>query len=156
MDILKARYELRRMSTGDLFKLAQNQKMANCLIGGGPCGFLLQYKESNFCVSEILGKGCQVERLEQLEQLYDENEKVSFFLPFPTKIETELLLPRKRAFEFKVYQRDHITHSTVFLGKIIERRRKERGDNLKGLLSKAIKQYSDYVEDPSTIFLLEQ
>jgi hypothetical protein len=156
MDILKARYELRKMSTGHLFKLTQNQKIANCLIGGRPCGFLLPYKESNFCVSEILGGGCQVERLEQLGQLYEENEKINFLLPFRTKMKTELMLPRKKALEFRVYCRDHLTHSTVFLGKIIERRRKERGDNLKGLLSRAIKQYSDLVEDPSTIFLLEQ
>ena len=156
MDILKTRYELRRMSTGDLFKLVLNRKISNCLIGGRPCGFLLQYYGSNFCVSEILGKGCQVERSEQLEQLYDETEKLNFSLPFPPKMEKELLFPRKKALEFKVYHRDHLTHSTVFLGKIIERRRKERSDNLKGLLSKAIKQYSDHVEDPSTIFLLEQ
>jgi hypothetical protein len=156
MDILKARYELRRMSTGDLFKLALNWKMSNCLVGARPCGFLFQYKGNNFCVSEILGEGCQVERLEQMEQPYDEKEKVNLSLPFPQKMEIELLLPRKKAAEFKVYHRDHLTHSAVFLGKIIERRRKERGDNLKGLLSKAIKQYSDNLEDPSTIFLLEQ
>ena len=156
MDILKARYELRRMSTGDVFKLALNRSMTYCLIGGGPCGFLLQYKGSIFCVSEILGKGCQVEKLMQSEQLYDEREKVNFSLPFPQKMETELLLPRKKAVEFKVYHRDYLTRSAVFLGKIVERRRKERGDNLKGLLSKAIRQYSDYVKDPSTIFLLEQ
>jgi hypothetical protein len=155
MDILKARIELRRMSTGDLFKLALYRKMSNCLIGGRPCGFLLQYKGSGFCVSEILGKGCQVERLEQFEQLYDEKEKVNFSLPFPQKIETGLLSPAKKAVEFKVYHRDHLTRSTVFLGKIIERRRKERGDNLKGLLSRAIKEYSDYVKDPSTMFLME-
>ena len=103
-----------------------------------------------------MGEGCQVEKLEQLEQPYDEKEKVNFSLPFPQKMETELLFPTKKALEFKVYHRDYLTHSAVFLGKIVERRKKERGDNLKGLLSKAIKQYSDYVEDPSTIFLLEQ
>lgn len=156
MDILKARYELRRMSTGDLLKMALNRKMSNCLIGGRPCGFLFQYEGSNFCVSEILGEGCHVERSKQMEQPYDEKEKANFPLPFPQEMETELLLPRTRAAEFKVYHRDHLTHSAVFLGKIIERRRKERGDNLKGLLSKAIKQYSGRVEDPSTIFLLEQ
>ena len=156
MDIRKARYELRRMSTGDVFKLALNWRISYCLIGGRPCGFLLQYKGSIFCVSEILGKGCQVGRLMQLEQLYDDREKVTFSLPFPQKLETELLLPRKNAVGFKVYHRDQSTRSTVFLGKIIERRTKERGDNLKGLLSKAIEQYSDHVKDPSTIFLLEQ
>jgi len=156
MDILKARYELRRLSTGDVFKLALNWRISYCLIGGKPCGFLLKYKGSIFCVSEILGKGCQVERSMQSEQLYDEGEKVNFSLTFPQKMETEVLLPRKKAVEFKVYHRDHLTRSTVFLGKIIERRRKERRDNLKDLLSKAIEQYSDHVKDPSTIFLLEQ
>ena len=156
MDVLKARYELRSLSTGDLFKLALHSRMSYCLIGGRPCGFLLQYKGSNFCVSEILGKGCQVGRLMQFGQLYDEREKVNFSLPFPQRMETEPPLPRKKAVEFKVYHADRLTRSTVFLGKIIERRRKERGDNLKGLLSKAIEQYSDHVKDPSTIFLLEQ
>jgi hypothetical protein len=156
MDVLKARYELRSLSTGDLFKLALHSRMSYCLIGGRPCGFLLQYKGSNFCVSEILGKGCHVGRLMQFEQLYDEREKVNFSLPFPQEMETGLPLPRKKTVEFKVFHTDRLTRSTVFLGKIIERRRKERGDNLKGLLSKAIEQYSDHVKDPSTIFLLEQ
>ena len=156
MDYLKARIELQRTIKRDLFKLALNRRISNCLIGGRPCGFLFQYKGSNFCVSEILGNGCQVERLEQLEQLFDEKEKVNSLLPFRLRMETELLPPRNKAVEFKIYQRDQLTRSTIFLGKIIERRRKERGDNLKGLLSKAINQYSGHVRDPSTIFLLEQ
>ena len=155
MDILKGRLELQRMIKRDLLKLALNRRISNCLIGGRPCGFLLQYKGNNFCVSEILGKGCEVERLEQLKQVCDEKEEVNTSLPFLDKMETGLLLSRKSALEFKVYYRDHLTRSTVFLGKIIERRRRERGDNLKGLLNKAIKQYSDQVVDPFTMFLLE-
>ena len=143
------------MSRRALFKLALNRRMSNCLIGGRPCGFYLQYKGSSFCVAEILGKECEVGRLEQLKQIYDEKEKVNSSLPLLPKMETESLLPEKKAVEFKVYYRDPLTCSTVFLGKIIERRRKERGDNLKGLLNKAIKEYSDQVADPSTIFLLE-
>ena len=121
-----------------------------------PCGFLFQYKEINVCISEILKEGCQVERSEQLERLHDEKEEVTFSLPFPQQTQTGPLLPGKKALEFKIYHRDHLTRSVVFLGKIIERRRKERGDNLNGLLNKAIKQYSNHVEDPSTIFLLGQ
>ncbi len=155
MDVYESKNELRRMSRMDLFELALNQRMSNCLVGGRPCAFLLQYKGSNFCVSEILREGCQVQRLEQLEQLDDEKGKVNFSLPFPHKMETGLFSPRKKAVEFKIYHRDTLTRSAVFLGKIIERRRKERGNNLKGLLSEAIKQYSDQVEDPSTMFLLE-
>lgn len=155
MDVCESRSELRRMSRRDLFKLALNRRMSNCLIGGRSCGFYLQYNGGSFCVSEILGKGCEVERLEQLKQVCDEKEEVNSSLPFLHKMETGLLLPRKSALEFKVYYRDHLTRSTVFLGKIIERRRRERGDNLKGLLNKAIKQYSDQVVDPFTMFLLE-
>jgi len=154
MDVYKSKNELRRMSRRDLFKLALNQRMSNCLVGGRPCGFLLQYKGNNFCVSEIFREGCQVQRLEQLEQRYDEKGEINFSRPFLQEKETELLSPGKKIMEFKVYYRGHLPRSTIFLGKIIERRRKERGDNLKDLLGKAIKQYSDYVEDPSTIFLL--
>ena len=153
MDALKVRIELQRMSVGDLFRLTLDRRMSYCLIGGRLCSFYLNYKGSNFCVSEILREGCQVERLEQSEQLYDEDEGVNLSLPFPHKIQTEHLLPGKNALQFKIYHMDYLIRSAVFLGKIVERRRKERGNNLEGLLSKAIKQYSDQVEDPSTIFL---
>jgi hypothetical protein len=65
-----------------------------------------------------------------------------------------LLQKEKRNIEFKVYCRDPDTHSMIFLGKMIERRTKERGNNLKDLLLKAMENYSDRVKDPSTIFLL--
>jgi len=155
MDALKARTELRKMSKRDLLKMAINRRMSHCLIGGRPCGFHLQYNGTSFCVSEILGKGCQVERLEQLHHL-DKKEGVDYCLPFSQKMEGGVISPGKKAVEFKVYHRNHLTHLTVFLGMIIERRRKERGDNLNGLLNKAIKQYSNQVEDPSAIFLLGQ
>ena len=76
-------------------------------------------------------------------------------LPFLQEMETELLSPGKKVMEFKVYYRNPLPRSTTFLGKITESRKKERGDNLKGLLNKAIKQYSDQGVDPSTMFLLE-
>ena len=75
-----------------------------------------------------MGQGCQAEKSAQLE--------------------------RERGMEFKVYCRDHITHSITSVGRIIERRNRERGNNLGGLLSKAIKDYADCIADPSTIFLL--
>ncbi len=155
MDAYKSRNELRRMSRRGLFKLALNRRMPNCLIGGRLCGFLLQYNGNNFCVSEILREGCQVQRLEQLEQRYGKKQEINYLLPFSHKIETGLFPSGRKAMEFKVYYRDHLTQSAVFLGRIIERRRKERGNNLKSLLSKAIKQYSDQVADSSKMFLLE-
>jgi len=156
MDVYKSKNELRKMSRGELFRVALTQRMSNCIIGGKACGFHLQYEGSNFCVSEILREGCQVERLGQSEQVHDEKEEVNSSLPFPHKTETAPLLPGKNVLQFKIYYIDHLTHSAVFIGKIIERRRKERGNNLKGLLSKAIKQYSDQVENPSAIFLMGQ
>jgi len=148
------RIELRRMSRRDFFKLALNRRLSNCLIGGRLCGFHLKCNGSSFCVSEILGKECEVERLDPLKQLCDEKEEVNSSLPFPQKMETGLLSPGKKTVEFKVYYRDPLTRSTVFVGKIIERRKKERGDNLKDLLSKAINRYSDQAVDPSRMFLL--
>jgi hypothetical protein len=154
MDILKARCELRKMSTAGLFNLALNQKMSGCVIAGRPCCFYLQYKGCRFCASEVLGEGCQLERLEQSNRRDHDKEKINFMLPFINEMETKLLPSGKEGVEFKVYHRNHLTRSTVFLGKITERRRKERGNNLRDLLGKAIRQYSNDVEDPSAIFLL--
>ena len=154
MDILEGRSELKRMSRGSLFTLVANQRISNCLIGARACGFSLQHQGIHFCVSELMGKGCQVEGLEQWEQLYPEKEGINGFLPIFEKMETELLSSGKKPVEFKVYHRDDLTRSMVYLGTVIERRRKERGSNLKDLLKKAIKEYPDYVENPSKIFLL--
>ena len=154
MDILEGRSELKRMSRRSLFTLVANQRISNCLIGAKPCGFSLHYQGIHFCVSELMGKGCLAERFEQWEQLYPEKERINDFLPIFEKMETELLSPRKKPVEFKVYQRDDLTRSMVYLGTVIERRRKERGNNLKDLLKKAIKEYSDYVGNPSKIFLV--
>jgi hypothetical protein len=154
MDILEGRNELRGMSRRSLLTLAANQRISNCLIGAKPCGFSLHYKGIHSCVSELIGKGCVVERSGQWEQLYPEKDGDNGFLPIPEKMETELSSSRKKPVVFKVYHRDGLTRSMVYLGTIIERRKKERGNNLQDLLRKAIKEYSDYVENPSEIFLL--
>jgi hypothetical protein len=154
MDILKGRSELKGMGSGTLFTLVANQRISNCLIGAKPCGFLLHYKGIHVCVSELMGKGCLVERSEQWEQLYPEKDRINGFLPIFEKMETELLSSGKKPITFKVYHRDDLTRSMVYLGTVIERRRKERGSNLQDLLKKAIKDYSDYVENPSKIFLI--
>jgi hypothetical protein len=65
MDIYKARRELQNMGTGKLLALTMSQKEARCLLNDVcPCPFLLKYKESNFCVSELLHQGCQREKFE--------------------------------------------------------------------------------------------
>ena len=154
MVVLKERSELKGMSRGSLFTLVANQRISNCLIGAKPCGFSLQYKGIHLCISELMGEGCVVERLEQWDQLYPEEEAMNRFFPIFEKRETELLSSGKKPIEFKVYYRDDLTRSMVYLGTVIERRRKERGSNLQDLLKKVIKEYSDYVENPSKIFLL--
>jgi hypothetical protein len=75
--------------------------------------------------------------------------------PRPAEVLKGPFISRKRPkIIFDVYYRDHPTDSMVFLGKIIERRRRERGNNLKDLLFKARQNYSTRVRDPSAIFLL--
>lgn len=154
MNVYEARSELLRMNKRNLFKLASNQRISKCLIGGRACGFYLQYKGFNFCISEILGQSCQVERSEKLEDRYEDLQEINCLLPLMEKPGMSPLRKEKRNIEFRVYYRDYITHSMVLLGKVIERRTKERGNNLKDLLVKAVKDYSDCVADPSMIFLL--
>jgi len=154
VNIWEERSKLMRMRRRSLFTLVANQRISNCVIGAKVCGFSLQHQKIHFCVSELMGKGCVVEREEQSEQLYPEKEGNNGFLPIFEKMEKELLSVGKKPVEFKVYHRDDLTRSMVYLGTVIERRRKERGNNLKDLLKKAIKEYSDYVENPSNIFLL--
>jgi len=154
MDFYEARRELRRMSRGGLFKLASSLRISRCLISGGACSFYLRYKGFNFCISEILGQGCQVERVEKLEDRYEDPQKSTGQLPLMEKLGMVALRGKERNVEFRVYYNDCITRSIILLGKVIERRTKERGNNLKDLLVKAVKKYSDCVADPSTIFLL--
>ncbi len=153
MDVYEVRSELRRMNKGDLFRLASNQKISRCLISGGACVFYLHYQGFNFCISEILEQSCQVERSEKLEDCY-EDLQIDDPLPLMERSGMSPLQKEERAVVFKVYCRDDFTRSMVLLGKVIERRIKERGNNLNDLLLKAIKEYSDCAADPSTIFLL--
>lgn len=93
-------------------------------------------------------------RLEKLDQSYHHQDPADFLLPISQKMAIDLPSSEVKGIEFKVYHRDPLTGSPVFLGRITERRRKERGNNLKDLLGKAMREYSGYVKDPSTIFLL--
>jgi hypothetical protein len=63
--IFDIKSELRQMAKGDLLKMTFCQKERSCLLGG-PCPFLLDHQEILFCVSEVLGQGCQMEKLRAL------------------------------------------------------------------------------------------
>jgi hypothetical protein len=154
MDVYKTRYELRNAGKRHLFRLVFAQKISECLIGGQVCGLYLHYKGFNFCVSEIMGEGCELEKSVQLQGTYQEEKEINGSFPLLDRIGIRPLPPGKKAVAFRVYCRDHVTHATTFLGTVIERRKTERGNNLNDLLVKAVKDYSGYVADPSTIFLL--
>ena len=64
------------------------------------------------------------------------------------------LISRKRIVIFNIYYRESPSKSIRFLGKVIERRLKERGNNFEDLLAKVRRDYSYRVIDPNGIFLL--
>ena len=56
--------ELKKLGAVTLLKMAFNQKEKRCVLNG-LCPFYLNYKDYGFCVSEILGEGCQEEKLRE-------------------------------------------------------------------------------------------
>jgi len=154
VDFVEAKCELQKMRGGDLFRIVMDQKLSKCLVGGMTCGYSLLYKGMKFCVSEVKGKGCLIERLRQWEKFYPEKGGSNdFSILLPTSGPEPLPLG-KHSGEFKVYYRDNQTQSMVYLGTVIERRKEERGNNLGDLLKKATQDYFNRVPDPSKIFLL--
>ncbi len=154
MDVYRARYELRNMGKRHLYRLVSAQRISGCLIGGQVCGLCFHYKGFNFCVSEIMREGCELAKSAKFEQTYQREKEINWSFPLLDRIGIRPLLPGKKAVAFRVYCRDPVTRSISFLGTVIERRNRERGNNLNDLLVKAVKDYSDYVADLSTIFLL--
>jgi len=61
------------MAKANLLKMALCQKEKKCVLGG-VCPFLLEYHCILFCVSEILGHGCQIEKLRLLSSESVQNE----------------------------------------------------------------------------------
>jgi hypothetical protein len=154
MNADEARSELRRMKKRNLLKLTADQRISKCLIGSRTCGLYLQYKGFYFCISEILGQSCRVEMSEKLDDRYEDLQNCHDLLPLMEKPGMTPLPRQKKNIEFKVYYKDTVHRSMILLGMVTERRTKERGNNLKDLLVKAMKDYSDCAADPSTIFLL--
>ena len=58
------RSELKKLGAVTLLKMAFSQKEKRCVLSG-LCPFYLNYKGYGFCVSEILGEGCQDEKLRE-------------------------------------------------------------------------------------------
>jgi len=64
------------MAKANLLKMAFSQKEKKCLLGG-TCPFLLAYQCILSCVSEIMGKGCQIEKLRLLSNENAQSEDES-------------------------------------------------------------------------------
>jgi hypothetical protein len=65
-DFWKLKAELRILGPPDLLKMASEQKEHHCVLNPiGPCQFYFKYKGFGFCVSELSGQGCQVEKARQ-------------------------------------------------------------------------------------------
>ena len=64
------------MAKANLLKMAFCQKEKKCLLGG-TCPFLLEYQCILFCVSEIMGQGCQIEKLRLLSNENAQSEDES-------------------------------------------------------------------------------
>src|SRR5512139_1765867 len=88
--VFKLKAELMKMTKGDLLRMVLSQKERKCLLGA-ICPFLLEYQRILFCVSEILGQGCQVERqrLDSLQEAQSEGENS----PKPLKLSVGTWLP---------------------------------------------------------------
>jgi hypothetical protein len=84
--VFKLKAELRKMTKANLLKMALGQKEKNCLLGG-VCPFLLEYQHILFCISEILGQGCQMERqrLDSVQQAQSESERLQKPMELPVK-----------------------------------------------------------------------
>ena len=66
IEFLESRTELRRLGPADLLKMASNQREHHCVLNpNGSCEFYFKYKGFGFCVSELLGQGCQAEKARQ-------------------------------------------------------------------------------------------
>jgi len=154
MDILEAKRELQKMPAGNLLKMAMNQKLSRCLVGGKSCGYSLLFRGIRFCVSELLGKGCLPERVDEWERFFPEKEVLCGPNIPLLRLKASSSWQGNNFGEFRVYYRNHLTRCMVYLGTVTERRKKERGNNLGDLLKKAKAEYSKDVPDPSRIFLL--
>jgi hypothetical protein len=67
MNFHSVRLELRGSGRKKLFKILMSQKESKCLMHGF-CSLLFKYEGYTFCLSEVLGHGCEIENLKKLEE----------------------------------------------------------------------------------------
>ncbi len=84
LDIQSIREKLRKLKCKNLCEMVMKQRKSKCLLNGY-CPLHFRYEGFTFCVSEVLGKGCEVQRLEKLEkEICQPNQETDIVLPlFP-------------------------------------------------------------------------
>jgi hypothetical protein len=63
MDIYRFRRELKNLTNKELLEMAFKQKKKKCVLLGGPCRYKMTYEGAGFCLSELFGKGCEMDYL---------------------------------------------------------------------------------------------
>ncbi len=74
MDFHSVRTEVRRLGKKNLLNMLMGQKESKCLLSG-LCSYHFKYNGYTFCLSEVLGEGCESHRLKKLEQEVCEEEE---------------------------------------------------------------------------------
>ncbi len=67
MNFILVRAELLRMGRKNLLKMLMSQKESKCILNG-LCSFHFEFKGYTFCLSEVLGEGCESEKQKKLEK----------------------------------------------------------------------------------------
>jgi maleate cis-trans isomerase len=97
MEFHSARMKLRKLGKKNLFKMLMNQKESKCLLNG-LCSFRFNYEGYSFCISEILGQGCESEKMKKLESREEE--------PVPEKKIEAPLFDEKRGSSYNINQKE--------------------------------------------------
>ena len=74
MDFHLIRRELRRLGVKNLYEMVMNQKESKCILNG-LCSFYFKYRGYGFCLSEVLGKGCELQKPEELQMKICHNDE---------------------------------------------------------------------------------
>jgi hypothetical protein len=73
--------ELRRLEVRILFEMVMKQKESKCILNG-LCPFYFKHKGYGFCLSEVLAKGCEMQKLEKLQkEICQTGKTFNFTLP---------------------------------------------------------------------------
>lgn len=74
MDFYSIRVELRSLGVRNLFEIVMNQRESKCVLNG-LCPFYFKHRGYGFCLSEVLGKGCELQKLEKLQSEICQTDK---------------------------------------------------------------------------------